>query len=132
MNIFVATTDGIEVQAEPVFVPEESDPGSQYFFFAYRILITNKTEENIQLLRRHWMITDARGQTREVEGDGVVGKQPVLKPGESFEYTSFCPLPTPSGTMRGTYEFQNQDGRLRSAEIPEFELVDPHLLRQMH
>ena len=93
--------------------------------FAYRVRIENHGYETVQLLKRHWIITDGDGQVRHVEGEGVVGEQPVLKPGESFEYTSGCPLSTPVGTMRGSYQMQTVNRALLQVEIPEFTLAVP-------
>jgi len=120
-----ATTRGIRVQAQPTYIPERSSPAEGSYFFAYRIRISNRGDQTVQLLRRHWFITDGHGRVEEVEGPGVVGETPVLAPGASFEYTSFCPLPTPFGTMHGTYLMKAASGEEFDAEIGQFSLVAP-------
>jgi ApaG protein len=100
------TTNGVEVVVVPVYLPGESEPQASRFVFGYRITITNHRKEIVQLLRRHWVIKDADGVRRDVEGAGVVGRTPILEPEESFEYSSGCPLDTPWGTMEGTYTFR--------------------------
>ena len=119
------TTRGIRVRVAPVYVPERSAPEGGRFFFAYRVRITNTGDETVQLMRRHWIITDGHGHTEEVEGPGVVGETPVLPPGTTFEYTSFCPLPTSFGTMQGTYQMRTAAGELFEIEIGQFWLVAP-------
>ncbi len=119
------TTLGVRVRVTPSFVPERSAPEQGRYLFAYRIRITNQCDRAVRLLRRHWFITDGRGRVEEVEGAGVVGETPVIKPGASFEYTSFCPLPTPFGTMHGTYLMRAEDGSEFDAEIGQFTLVAP-------
>ncbi len=119
------TTLGVRVRVTPSFVPERSAPEQGRYLFAYRIRITNQGDRAVRLLRRHWFITDGRGRVEEVEGAGVVGETPVIKPGASFEYTSFCPLPTPFGTMHGTYLMRAEDGSEFDAEIGQFTLVAP-------
>lgn len=115
----------ITVEASAHFLPEESNPSADYFVFAYRVRITNSGREPVQLLRRHWVITDASGRVEEVEGPGVVGEQPRLREGQCFEYTSFCPLPTPTGHMRGEYLMIRDDGSEFLVEIPAFDLIHP-------
>ena len=119
------TTRGIRVRVAPVYLPERSAPEGGRFFFAYRVRITNTGDETVQLMRRHWIITDGHGHTEEVEGPGVVGETPVLPPGTTFEYTSFCPLPTSFGTMEGTYQMRTAAGELFEIEIGQFSLVAP-------
>ncbi len=119
------TTLGVRVQVTPAYLPERSAPEQGRFLFSYRIRITNQGDRTVRLLRRHWVITDGRGRAEEVEGAGVVGETPVLRPGASFEYTSFCPLPTPFGTMHGTYLMRAEDGTEFDAEIGQFTLVAP-------
>ncbi len=119
------TTLGVRVRVTPSYVPERSAPEQGRYLFAYRIRITNQGDRAVRLLRRHWFITDGRGHVEEVEGAGVVGETPVIKPGASFEYTSFCPLPTPFGTMHGTYLMRAEDGSEFDAEIGQFTLVAP-------
>ena len=112
------------VEAAPQFLPEQSSPAQGIYSFAYTITITNVGEVPAQLISRHWHITDATGQVEQVKGLGVVGHQPLLKPGESFQYTSGCRLRTPSGTMHGTYFFVAEDGERFDNEIPLFVLDD--------
>jgi ApaG protein len=119
------TTRGIRVRVAPVYLPERSAPEEGSFFFAYRVRITNTGDETVQLMRRHWTITDGNGHVEEVEGPGVVGETPVLPPGTTFEYTSFCPLPTSFGTMEGTYQMRTAAGELFEIEIGQFSLVAP-------
>ncbi|HUK12971.1 MAG TPA: Co2+/Mg2+ efflux protein ApaG [Thermoanaerobaculaceae bacterium] len=119
------TTRGIRVQVQPSYIAERSSPAEGSYFFAYRIRISNRGDQTVQLLRRHWIITDGHGRVEEVEGPGVVGETPVLAPGASFEYTSFCPLPTPFGTMQGTYRMKSAAGDEFDAEIGQFSLVAP-------
>ncbi len=116
------------VNVEPQYLPEQSDPDEDRYVFAYTVTIRNTGEVAAQLLARHWIITDAGGKVQEVKGDGVVGEQPVLRPGESFKYTSGCPLDTPVGSMHGTYSCVAEDGTRFDAEIPEFVLSMPHTL----
>jgi ApaG protein len=125
MNTSKAMTRGVVVEVESTYIPERSDPFGTRWFFAYRILITNTGDEAVQLISRHWIITDANGGVEEVKGPGVVGQQPILEPGESFEYTSFCPLPTPFGTMEGSYQMANESGEKFDAEIAQFSLSEP-------
>ncbi|MCC6764743.1 MAG: Co2+/Mg2+ efflux protein ApaG [Deltaproteobacteria bacterium] len=121
-----AVTRGIEVFVQSSYVPEQSEPDQDQWFFAYRVRITNGGDAATQLLTRHWVITDANGKVEEVRGPGVVGKQPVLEPGQSFEYTSACPLGTAFGTMHGTYQMQVCDGEAFDAEIAPFTLAAPN------
>ena len=121
-----ATTRGIKVEVEPQYVPERSDPASHQYFFAYRVLITNKSETAVQLISRHWIITHAHGKKEEVRGLGVVGEQPILVPGKTFEYTSFCPLKTPVGTMEGAYQMLTAGREIFDAQIAPFTLAHEH------
>ena len=122
-------TRGIQIDVEPSFVPEESHPKEEYFFFAYKVRITNVGKEATQLMSRHWIITDGHGEIHEVEGPGVIGQQPRLAPGESFEYSSFCPLPTPTGNMRGRYWMVDAtSGERFAVRIPLFFLRDARSL----
>jgi len=118
----------IEVIPTPQFIPEQSDPDENRYVFAYTIAIRNTGSVAAQLVSRHWIITDANNQVQEVRGLGVVGKQPLLQPGEGFEYTSGSSLTTPVGTMRGTYQMVAEDGTHFNAEIPEFVLAIPRAL----
>ena len=120
-----ATTRGVRVEVQSAYVPERSSPRDSRFFFAYRVRISNAGEETVQLRSRHWVITDGDGKVEHVQGPGVVGEQPVLEPGESFEYTSFCPLPTPIGSMHGTYQMVPAGGSAFDAEIAPFPLAAP-------
>ncbi len=123
--MYRAITRKIEVRVKPRYLSDRSSPATGYFFWAYTIDIVNRGEETVQLKTRHWRITDAMGRQQEVKGAGVVGEEPVLKPGESFEYTSGVPLPTPSGFMEGTYGMITADGRGFEIEIPLFSLDMP-------
>ena len=121
-----AVTRNVRVHVESEFAPGRSSPAENKWFFLYTIRITNESAETVQLLSRHWIITDAMGEVREVKGPGVVGKQPVLEPGESFEYTSGCDLTTPFGTMRGTYQMVSSEREDFEIEIPAFTLTEPY------
>lgn len=118
----------IQIEVTARFEPEQSDPEEDRYVFVYQITIHNIGTVDAQLLRRHWYISDAGGEVEEVEGEGVIGEQPRLAPGESFEYTSGCALNTPFGSMRGSYRMQASDGTEFDAEIPEFFLVGPRTL----
>ena len=118
----------ITVAARTAFVPDQSDVASSRYVFAYTITITNTGTVTAQLLSRHWIITDANNQVQEVKGDGVIGEQPVLRPDESFEYTSGAAIATPVGTMRGSYRMVAEDGVKFDAPIPEFALAMPRTL----
>jgi len=126
MGTSEATTRGIHVRVEPQYDPERSDPAQEHWFFLYTVTITNQGKETVQLLRRHWTITDGEGHVEEVRGPGVVGDQPVLRPGESYTYTSGCPLTTAFGFMHGTYQMVTADGDEFDAEIAQFELSEPY------
>ena len=127
-----AVTRQIEVRVIPRFLAERSSPENGYFFWAYTITLTNLGVETVQLKTRHWRITDAHGRLQEVRGAGVVGEEPVLKPGENFEYTSGVPLPTPSGFMAGTYGMVTLDGERFEIEIPAFSLDSPDARRTIN
>lgn len=118
----------VEIEVETRYMPERSDPRERQWFFGYRIRIRNQSEQAVQLLHRHWVITDANGEVRHVSGPGVVGQQPVLSPGESFEYASGCPLETPFGSMVGKYDLITEDGVAFSAPIPAFALRLPQTM----
>lgn len=126
------TTQGISVFVEPTFLEQESDPDESRFFWAYHVRIENGGGETVRLMTRYWKITDAGGKILEVRGDGVVGEQPTLDPGQSFEYTSGTPLGTPSGIMVGQYGMVAQDGRAFAVDIPAFSLDSPHQARPLH
>ena len=120
-----AVTRGIRVEVRAAYSEEHSDPRQGRWFFLYTIRISNEGEDVVQLHSRHWTITDGTGRVEEVVGEGVVGEQPVLQPGESFEYTSGCPLDTPMGSMRGTYQMRLESGTEFDADIGRFELNEP-------
>jgi ApaG protein len=123
------TTEGVKVTVTTNFLPDYSSPVQQHYVFAYKISIENNSEFTVKLLRRHWYIHDATGIMREVEGEGVVGQQPVLEPGESHEYVSGCNLKTGMGKMRGTYLMERMvDGKKFHVTIPEFSLIVPYKL----
>ena len=124
--MYRTVTRQIEVKATPKFLPDRSSPENGYFFWAYTISLTNLGRETVQLKTRHWRITDAHGRLQEVKGTGVVGEQPVLSPGESFEYTSGCQLKTSTGTMRGTYQMVTEEGSHFDVEIAPFALAEPY------
>ena len=117
---------------QPSFLDDQSDPTEGQFLWAYTVTIENHGPDTVQLMSRHWHITDGEGHTQEVRGPGVVGAQPVLAPGQSFQYTSGCPLPTASGYMTGRYQMQSASGEAFEAEIPAFILESPHERRQLH
>jgi ApaG protein len=125
-------TRGIRVAVKPAFLEDQSDPDEDQFLWSYTVTIENTGSETVQLMSRHWHITDGFGFTQEVRGPGVVGAQPVLAPGETFQYTSGCPLSTASGYMMGRYEMKAASGEAFEAEIPPFILESPHERRQVH
>lgn len=126
--MFSATTLGIRVTVKPAYWPERSSPEASQFAFAYTVEIQNVGTEVATLKSRHWVITDANGRVEEVRGEGVVGKQPRLEPGERFEYTSWAMLRTPFGSMRGSYLMTRPGGERFEAQITEFALTQPHAL----
>jgi ApaG protein len=128
MNRSKAVTRAVRVEVEATYVPERSRPDDGEWFYAYTVRITNDGEEVVQLVSRHWIITDADGREQEVKGPGVVGEQPVLGPGQSFEYTSGCPLGTSFGSMRGTYQMVLPSGAGFDAEIAPFTLAQPYAM----
>jgi ApaG protein len=121
-----AVTNNVRVEVESQYAPEHSQPFQNHWFFYYTIRITNEGDETVQLLSRHWIATDACGHPEEVKGPGVVGEQPVLAPGESFQYTSGWPLKTPNGVLRGTYQMVDEDGSHFDVEIAPFALREPY------
>lgn len=121
-----AVTRGVRVQVLSEYAPERSQPSKNQWFFLYTITISNEGTQTVQLLTRHWVITDGTGHVEEVRGPGVVGKQPILRPGESFEYTSGCPLNTPFGMMEGTYQMIAENGDRFDATIAPFTLSEPY------
>lgn len=124
--MYSATTRSIKVTVEPQYLADQSSPVDDHFVWAYRVRIENHGNETVQLRRRHWRITDGMGRVQEVRGPGVVGEQPVLAPGQSFEYTSGTPLHTPSGIMVGTYQMETGEGEHFEVDIPAFSLDSPH------
>lgn len=124
--MYSRTTHDIRVTVQPVFLEEQSSPDDHQFVWAYQVRIENLGERTVRLRHRFWSITDARGRTQEVRGPGVVGEQPLIRPGDSFEYTSGCPLSTPSGMMVGSYEMEAESGERLEVEIPAFSLDSPH------
>ena len=130
--MYRAMTRQIEVTVEPNFVPEESSADLSRYFWSYTIVITNAGEETVQLRTRHWIITDASGRKQEVKGEGVVGEQPVLAPGERFEYTSGVPLPTASGFMAGRYQMVTSGGERFEIDVPTFSLDSPDARRVLN
>jgi ApaG protein len=130
--MYQAITDHICVTVEPQYLPERSEPGKRQYFWAYTIDIENRGRSAVQLKRRHWIITDGRGQRHEVNGPGVVGEEPIIEPGESYTYTSGCPLDTPDGFMTGSYDMIGEDGRSFSVAIPAFSLDSPESRRTLN
>lgn len=129
---YEATTRNISVKVSPNFMEDDSSPVQGYYFWAYTVEIANHGSQSVQLLSRHWRITDATGQTQEVRGPGVVGEQPTLAPGESYRYTSGAPLRTPSGIMLGWYQMTDEDGETFDVAIPAFSLDSPYTLRSVN
>jgi ApaG protein len=125
-TMYSHTSQDIRITVEPYYLDDQSSPSDDHYVWAYHVKIENIGEATVQLINRYWRITDANGQIQEVRGSGVVGEQPVLDPGESFEYTSGTPLGTPSGIMVGTYEMETQNGERFDVEIPAFSLDSPH------
>ena len=122
-------TEGVKVSVATYYQPEYSSPGQYHYVFTYKILIENHSEHTVQLLKRHWFIFDSNGTVREVEGDGVVGQQPVLEPGESHEYVSGCNLKTEIGKMKGTYLMERVvDGKRFKVNITQFSMIVPYKL----
>jgi ApaG protein len=130
--MYKALTRQIEVRVETFFLEEQSEPQRERWVFGYRITIENHGADTVQLVSRYWRITDGRGRMIEVKGEGVVGEQPLLEPGESFQYTSGTPLPTPSGFMAGTYQMVTADGQHFDVHIPAFSLDAPDPRRSIH
>jgi ApaG protein len=122
------TTRGIRIQVTSTYLPERSSPRDCQYLFAYHIRISNVGSETAQLVSREWIITTADGEVERVKGPGVVGEQPVLTPGSSFEYTSYCPLKTSVGSMQGSYQMMTADGEKFEAQIAPFTLAAPHAL----
>ena len=132
LSPYRATTRGIAVSVEPVYVSEHSSPSESKYVWSYRVTIENGGGETVQLRSRHWRIADSRGAMNEVKGPGVIGKQPVLKPGGVFQYSSWVPLNTPSGLMMGTYQIETESNEVFDIEIPVFSLDSPHQLTHLN
>jgi len=124
--MYSETTRSIKVTVKPVYLEDRSSPVEDHYVWAYHVRIENQGEETVQLRNRHWKITDSQGRMQEVRGPGVIGEQPVLAPGESFEYTSGTPLPTPSGIMVGSYQMETRTGESFWVQVPAFSLDSPH------
>jgi len=124
--MYISTSNGITVSVTPIFLEDQSDPDEHHFVWAYQVRIENNGPVTVQLRERYWHITDANGLVQEVRGAGVVGEQPILRPGQSFEYTSGTPLATPSGVMVGSYQMQTDNGDRFDVAIPAFSLDSPH------
>ena len=131
-NTYAETTRAITITVEPYYLDEQSEPSEGHFVWAYHVRIENNGEKTVKLMTRHWHITDSLGNVQEVRGDGVIGEQPVLTPGESFEYTSGTPLTTPSGIMAGSYRMETDDGKSFDVVIPAFSLDSPHQAGMVH
>ena len=129
---YAETTGAITVSVGPIYLEDQSDPDDNHFVWAYHVRIENHGKRTVQLMTRHWRITDSLGKVHEVRGDGVVGEQPVLTPGGAFEYTSGTPLSTPSGIMDGSYQMETDTGERFDVKIPAFSLDSPHHRRQLH
>lgn len=123
-----AVTEGVRVSVRARYSEEHSSPQQSQWFFLYTITIANESEHSVKLVNRNWLILDATGKSEEVHGPGVVGEQPALEPGQAFEYTSGCPLPTPFGSMSGTYEMTREDGTSFEAEVRLFQLRQPNAI----
>ena len=130
--MYKAVSREIEVKVTPRFLPDRSSPDNGYYFWAYTVTLTNLGHETVQLKTRHWRITDGLGRLQEVRGAGVIGKEPVLRPGEDFEYTSGVPLQTPSGFMNGTYGMVTETGEPFDIDIPAFSLDSPSAQRTLN
>ena len=130
--MYTAVSNKIKVTVWPSYLEDQSEPDEGRYFWSYTIEIANLGDRIVQLTHRHWRITDANGHLEEVRGQGVVGEQPTLKPGEQFSYTSGCPLRTPSGIMVGTYRMIDDTGRAFEVAIPAFSLDSPHVKRSVN
>ena len=130
--MYETVTKGIRVRVTPAYVEEQSSPEESYYFWSYTVDILNDGPVTAQLKSREWRITDANGKKETVRGPGVIGQTPVLEPGQSFTYTSGCPLTTPSGIMVGSYQMQTADGKMLNVEIPGFSLDSPHAVRSIN
>ena len=132
LNMYSTTTNAIRVSVKPIFLDDQSTPSEDHYVWAYQVTIENTGSDTVQLINRHWRITDAQGRMQEVKGEGVVGEQPRLGPGQLFEYTSGTPLNTPSGLMMGSYEMEDERGQRFDIDIPAFSLDSPYQARQLN
>ena len=130
--MYSAITKAIRVSVKPIFLDDQSTPSEDHYVWAYQVTIENTGSGTVQLINRHWRITDAQGRMQEVKGEGVVGEQPRLGPGQLFEYTSGTPLNTPSGLMMGSYEMEDERGQRFDIDIPAFSLDSPYQARQLN
>ena len=130
--MYRAVTRDIEVSVEPYYLEEQSDPEDSRYVWGYRIVIANHSAASVRLMHRYWNITDQNGQVDEVHGPGVIGEQPRLRPGDTYEYSSGCPLDTPSGMMFGHYQMETDDGEIFDVTIPAFSLDAPGMLRVLN
>lgn len=130
--MYSATTKAIRVSVRPIFLDDQSTPSEDHYVWAYQVTIENTGRDTVQIINRHWQITDAQGRMQEVKGEGVVGEQPRLEPGQLFEYTSGTPLTTPSGLMMGSYELEDERGQRFDIDIPAFSLDSPYQARQLN
>ena len=130
--MFSKTTNNINVSVQSYYLEEQSEPDEQHYVWAYQVTINNIGKQTVQLKKRYWKITDSNGVNKEVRGAGVIGEQPILRPGEKFEYTSGTPLSTPSGFMEGYYEMETKDGNRFDASIPLFSLDSPYISNQIN
>jgi len=128
MHSYHELTQGVLVEVRPEYLADESKPDQGEYVFAYHVTITNQGETEVQLMNRHWIITDGKGVVREVKGPGVIGEQPKLAPGQKHSYSSYCPLPTPTGNMRGSFQMTNTLGAKFDVKIPLFFLRGAQLL----
>ena len=130
--MYTKTTKRINITVSPYYLEEQSEPDENHYFWAYQVTINNMGEETVKLKNRYWKITDSNGTKQEVMGEGVVGEQPTLNPGEKFEYTSGTPLSTPSGFMEGYYEMETKNGSIFEASIPQFSLDSPFTSKKLN
>lgn len=131
-GLYCQTTRSIRIEVEPLYLADQSDPDQGYYVWAYTVVIRNEGREAVQLRARHWQISDGHGQVHEVKGTGVVGEQPVILPGEIYEYTSGTPLASPSGIMVGTYRMETRHGEKFDVAVPPFPLDCPYAERMIH
>ena len=131
-DIYEAETRGVAIRVRPSFLPDQSDPDERRWTWAYHIDIENRSAETVQLISRHWVITDGAGRVEEVKGPGVIGEQPTIRPGQIYSYASGCPLPTPSGMMAGSYQMVTDAGDRFEAAIPAFSLDTPDVRRTVN